>query len=338
VALGQGGQAVPSLALALAGKPKAASGLFIPDFRVDPNTVLTVPAHQLLDGKIASGLFTGRAVIVTRAERPEDAQIGYFGHGRVNPVILDIAGAASIAAGKTINLGRFALLFLAIGGLALACRVRLQAWRWFGYASVVLLSVMGPATLQTLGFIGVPGPGILAVVVYGAIRLWIRWRQGVQRTSLSGLPNFFAMADQVVPAGHHVIVASIARYEEFLATLPADLHGECARQIALRLAVGCAGEAIYHSGSGHFAWIEPALPVALQADHFAGMRALFTAPLLVGAHVFDSNVHFGIDHNSDFDTQTRINTALACANEAMSAGRTLAQFEAGRLANTPWEL
>ena len=333
-----GSRDVPSLAGELAGRSQTAPGYFIPDFSVDPASVLTVPASQLLRGNIAAGLLTGRSVIVTNAVKSDDAQIGYFGHGRVNPVVLDIAGAASIAANKSTRIGPLPMLVLFIAGIMAASRIPQRRSRWMAYALTSASILVGPAFLQVLGFICVPSPAILAALIFGGIRLWTKWRQRVQRTSASGLPNFVALAELCVPQSHNVVVAAIARYEEFLATLPANLHAECARQIARRFAVGSNTEQIFHGDNGHFAWIEPTLSPDMQVEHFEGLRALFSAPLRVGELMFDTNVHFGLDDNCSLDTQTRINTALASSNEALSAGRTIAQFEATRLANAPWEL
>ncbi|MBC2666353.1 EAL domain-containing protein [Novosphingobium flavum] len=176
------------------------------------------------------------------------------------------------------------------------------------------------------------------MVVFGCWRTWSRWRERVIETGNSGLPNFIALGKQKVPTGFNLVVAVIGRYEEFLATLPTDLHGECARQIARRFSVGCRTGEIYHGEGGHFAWLEQDHGADEQLEHFEGLKALFSAPLLVGGHMFDTNVHFGIDRNGQFDTLTRLNTALASASEALKSGRTIEQFEANRLANAPWEL
>ena len=62
-----------------------------------------------------------------------------------------------------------------------------------------------------------------------------------------------ALTERAIPVGHDIIIGIIGRYEEFLATLPSELHGECARQIARRFAVGCGAREIYHGEGGLFA-------------------------------------------------------------------------------------
>ena len=147
-----------------------------------------------------------------------------------------------------------------------------------------------------------------------------------------------ALSNNTLPVGCDVVVAAVARYEEMLATLPRSLHGECARQIARRIAVGCGAQDIYHSDGGHFAWTEEARPLDMQLSHLEGLRALFASPLQVGPHTFDTNIHFGLDRNEGVETAPRVNSALASANEALSNGRAIELFEAHRLAEAPWEL
>jgi EAL domain-containing protein (putative c-di-GMP-specific phosphodiesterase class I) len=176
------------------------------------------------------------------------------------------------------------------------------------------------------------------LVVYASINLWHRWRSRFRHTSTSGLPNMVALSERKIDPGHDLVVAVIARYEEFLATLPTELHGECAQQIARRLAVGSGSAQIYHGEGGQFAWTEEARALDTQFDHLDGLKALFSAPLRIGDHTFDTNVHFGLDRNGALDAHTRVNSALASATEALTHGRTTESFEAARLADASWDL
>ncbi|MES2493606.1 MAG: EAL domain-containing protein [Pseudomonadota bacterium] len=333
-----GNRTYPTLSAHIANKPGTTDETYRPDFSVDPLSVRSISASQLLTGRVSPGLLTGRVVIVTDARSANSAPIGYFGHGRINPVYLDIAGVEGLRSGLSINIEWFALVVLFAGATLLALRQERRWVRWSAYVLVVTVTLLGPVGLEKLGIYSNPSASIVAACVYGALRLWSKWRKRMMQTGSSGLPNFVALANRTLPPTHEVVVATISRYEEMLATLPQALHGECARQIARRFSVGCHTNEIYHGDGGHFAWIEPARSPELQAEHFEGMRALFSAPLMVGGHMFDTNVHFGLDRNYEFDALTRINTALASAGEAVKHGRTIEQFEANRLANAPWEL
>jgi len=333
-----GDRTYPTVSAHIAKRSGTIDETYRPDFSVDPHSVRSISASQLLTGRVAPGLLTGRVVIVTDARSANSAPIGYFGHGRINPVYLDIAGVEGLRSGLSLNIEWFALVVLFAAMTLLASKQPRRRMRWTAYALVIVVTLLGPVVLEKLGIYSNPSASIVGVGVYGALRLWSKWRRRMIQTGSSGLPNFVALANRTLPPAHEVVVATISRYEEMLATLPQALHGECARQIARRFSVGCGSSEIYHGDGGHFAWIEPARPPELQAEHFEGMRALFSAPLLVGGHMFDTNVHFGLDRNYEFDALTRINTALASATEAVKHGRTIEQFEANRLANAPWEL
>lgn len=332
------GKSYPALAVDLASGAGDPDSYFIPNFSVDPESIRRVSADQLLTGQLESGLLTGRSVIVTGDNLSSEADIGYFGHGLVKPLALDIAGAASVSAGRSANVGSLPLLAAFVLLFWLCSRIRRTGGRRLAYSAVAISLLLSPALLQSFGIYAPPSTALVATGVFAAVKLWSKWRRRVLQTSASGLPNFVALSDATLPANHDIIVAVIGRYEEFLATLPASLHAECAAQVARRFAVGSGVEQIFHGENGHFAWFERSWPMDQQTEHFEGMRALFSAPLLVGGHMFDTNVHFGLDRNYHLDVVTRLNTALASANEALKAGRTIAQFEASRLADAPWEL
>ncbi|MEP7221847.1 MAG: EAL domain-containing protein [Novosphingobium sp.] len=332
------GRTYPTFAFDLAGETGRVGDSLVPDYSIDPLSLRQISAEQIFKGRVAPGLLAGRTLIIASARAPTGGYVGYFGHSRVNPVIVDIAGAVSARAGPTFSLGRLPLLLLLLASVSLANRIRRKRVRWSVHATIVAGIFLVPVSLQTVGLYSSPSSALITAGIYGGIRLWTKWRRRVQHTSASGLPNFAAFSDHAIPIGHDIIVATIARYEEFLATLPSGLHGECARQVARRFSVVNPGAQIFHGEGGHFAWTEPSAAPEQQIEHFEGLRALFSAPLLVGGQMFDTNVHFGVDRNSDLDASARLNTALASAGEALASGRTIEQFEAKRLADAPWEL
>lgn len=326
-----------SLATAMSGSG-CAGGELRPDFTVDPRTIDVHDGRALVADPRSADKLSGRTVLVTTAMDPEIGTLGYFGRNQQSLPVFEVASANSARVREVSQvrldfLGIFTAVLLLLGG-----RIAAQPWRWAIYGVAVCVAAAGPLVAEHLGILATQGFAFVALAVYGTWRLWMRWRQRVIETSNSGLPNFVALGKQTVPAGFNVVVAVIGRYEEFLATLPSDLHEECARQIARRFSVGCRNGEIFHGDGGHFAWIEQDRDPDAQIEHFEGMRALFSAPLLVGGHMFDTNVHFGIDRNAQFDTMTRLNTSIASATEALKNGRTIEQFEANRLANAPWEL
>jgi len=330
------GKTYPALAVALANVTAKPGRNFYPDFSVDPRTIPYVSAHDVLAGNVDPTLLSGRTVIITSSAGITPMR--YFGHLLNAPVAHDIAGSEALQRPFNIDLTVAPMLLLVVMITYFTQRVKGKRKKIPIYASLLAVVVFLPVLARSVGLILPPEEALLYVTFYAAIRLWQRRTKRIQHTSASGLPNFLALASQPMDVGCDVVVAVVARYEEMLATLPRELHGECANQIARRLSVGSGAVNIFHGDGGHFAWCEEARPINVQLAHLEGLRALFSAPLQISAHTFDTNIHFGLDRNEGVDALTRVNSALASANEALGNGRTVEVFEAERLAEAPWEL
>lgn len=330
------GHHYPTFAASLAGVRSGIQDTFQPDFLVAPASIPRVRESSLASGSYAPGLLTGRTVIVTQ---PDNAPlIGYFGSGRVHPLAVDIAGASGLAKPMSLWFGQLPLLVLVWMVIRAGSRATMKRKKLLLHGIAVLSAIFVPTLLQLVGIKLDVGAAVAAIGVYGAGRIWQLRVRRVQHTSASGLPNLLALSEKPFEIGRDVIVAVIARFEEILATLPKELHGECARQIARRLSVGSGIETIYNGEGGHFAWTEEARPLEMQLNHLEGLRALFSAPLQIGTYTFDTNIHFGLDRNEGLDAQTRVNSAVASANDALNMGRSVELFEAERLAEATWEL
>lgn len=326
----------PTLPALMAGVSESESSFFQADYLLDISSIPSISAGKFIKGDYPPGLLTGRTVIVnsTGVATP----LGFFGRGRVHPLALDLAGYQSLRKPFALDLGHHLLLGIVWLLVNLASRREQRRRKFLCYGMAVGTAVFLPAVLFGIGLNVEPSAAMLCLMIYGAARLWQLRMRKIKHTSEAGLPNLLALSAQPVEVGHDVIVAVIARYEEILATLPKDLHGECARQIARRLSVGSGIETIYKGEGGHFAWTEEARPLEMQLNHLEGLRALFAAPLQIGSHTFDTNIHFGLDRNEGIDAPTRVNSALASANDALASGRAIELFEAERLAEAPWEL
>ncbi|WP_338465885.1 EAL domain-containing protein [Novosphingobium sp. ZN18A2] len=331
-----GDRSYPTLASSVSGVRSGLQRFYAFDPSMAPESVRTITAKQFIQGDFEPGLLTGRTVIVSSEDH--SSELGYFGHGRVAPVVVDISGAQELKKPIPYVLGWIPLFLLSSVIIFFASRASRRLVRRGLYVLALAAVLLLPIVLQFAGIVSAPEVALVTIIVYGVGRLWQKWRKRVQHTSRSGLPNMLALTERSLPTGHDVVVGVIARYDEFLATLPSSLHGECAQQIARRLSIGSGCSEIYHGEGGHFAWLDEARPLETQLNHLEGLRALFSAPLQIGEHTFDTNIHFGLDRNEGLDALARLNSALASASEALKNGRTAEYFEAARLAEAPWEL
>ncbi|WP_225207272.1 EAL domain-containing protein [Novosphingobium huizhouense] len=329
------GREYPTVSTVIAGRHRGVQSEYYPDFSVAPATIPLVSGRSLREGRLPKGILAGRTVVLTS---DQSAMVGYFGSPIVQPIAVDIAVAEALR--KPLSLSTSFVPMLAMVALAVLAtrRIRFKRLRALLYLLTVSVVIALPMYLRTLGIVCEPDGSVAFMVIYAGIRGWQKRTHRIQHTSLSGLPNLAALSSLPIEVGRDVVVVVVARYEEIMATLPRELHGEVARQIARRLSVGSGANEIYHGESGHFAWTEEARPLEMQLNHLEGLRALFSAPLQIGEHTFDTNIHFGLDRNEGLDASTRVNSALASANEALGNGRSIELFESQRLVEAPWEL
>ena len=335
--MGWNGTAAPSVA-AIGANADSSVNWVVPDFLVDPKTIPTVSAASVSMRNDKGSPVQGMNVFVTSTNPNIDSTIGYFGHGWVPSAKLDIASIEGVRNPAT-PIGGLPLLALFCCLVMLGQKAKSGRHKQLTYSGMVIAVMVVPLALIQARVVSDIGVTAIAALIYAPMRLWTKWRQRVQLTSSdSGLPNVDALASKGVRPGQDVVAASVGQYEQMLASLPQELHGECARQIARRLSPASSDAEIYDAGGGHFVWInDPCGDEALIA-HFEGLKALLAAPVLVAGHVLDTNVHFGVDRNGEIPVISRIRSAMASSTEAQGKGKLYEEFGQQRMAEASWEL
>lgn len=243
------------------------------------------------------------------------------------------------AAKDPMEFGELPILVFALGLAFAGTRIRRRRVKLALYGSIAMGVILIPGVVRDMGVIMEPSAAIAALMAYVPMRASQKWRNQVKQTSgSSGLPNIEAMVADGIAKSQDVVAASISQYEQMLASLPKELHGECARQIARRIALGAGDRQVFDTDNGHFLWLEHSQTLDSIVEHLEGLRALFSSPLVIGGHVLDTTIHFGLDRNSDSRPITRVQSALAAANEAQGKGKLYEEFGHQRLAQSPWEL
>ncbi|WP_374527828.1 EAL domain-containing protein, partial [Novosphingobium sp.] len=334
------GAFLPAVAVTMRS-PRFSGGTVYPDPRFDLHSVRVISARDVLNGKVGPDALAGRLVFVTNTNSSLDTALGYFGFGveSAPAALVDYSGMRSASRGNSINLGW--LPGIACFALAMYFGTRLTRRRYkvMLYAGFVVVAILLPGYLREHAFVLSIGPTFAALLLYAPLRSSQKWRSRVQLTSsASGLPNIAAMSTQSIDRTQDVVAVSVSQYEQMMASLPRELHGECARQIARRLSLGAGDRQIFDNDNGHFVWLEESKTLDGLIEHLEGLRALFSSPLVIGGHVLDTTVHFGVDRNIDSKPISRIQSALASANEAQGKGKLYEEFNEQRLAQSPWEL
>ena len=331
------GKIVPSVSLVGNANATLSEPVY-PDFSLDPGSIPLVDAASILAGSTSTEAVRGKRVFITGTSRKLDSTVGYFGHGWVPSAMVDISGA-SVAGRPTTALGGMWLLVLICMFVVVGNKTEGSARKFAIYSGLVVFLLAAPALIRESRIITDVGPAAVFMLVYIPARLWRKWRLRVQLTSSdSGLPNIEAMATEGIPPGRDVIAVSISHYEQMLASLPREHHGECARQIGRRLAIAFGNAPVFDNGNGHFVWtVEPYSTDAITSQ-LEGLKALFSSPLIVDGHVLDTNVHFGIDRNIENMAISRIKSAIASSTEAQAKGKLYEEFGRQRMMESSWEL
>jgi EAL domain-containing protein (putative c-di-GMP-specific phosphodiesterase class I) len=333
-----GGKILPSVAIAGSHNLRM-DQLIYPDFRMDPATIPVVDAKALLAGNAPTARVVQSDVFLTSTNPDIDTAVGYLGRGRVPGAMMDIAGMEGASKGKPMVLGSQALLAFFSALVLLGQRLRPRWAKLLTYSVLTLGLLVMPGLLRGAGVILDLGPAFIAALAYAPLRSSQKWRRRMQLTNnASGLPNIGALAAQAISRSDDVVAVSVSQYEQMLASLPQEFHGECARQIARRLSLGAGDREIFDNDNGHFVWIEDSKPLDTLIEHLEGLKALFSSPLVIHGHVLDTNIHFGLDRNIESKPISRIQSALASATEAQGKGKLYEEFGQQRLAQSSWEL
>lgn len=238
------------------------------------------------------------------------------GHTQVPSSIVHIYSAETLKAGLT---GRLSPLVLAAAYLLilLPCAfISNSRIRRCMYGAAVL-SI--PALFLASAHLGVrisAATALALFLLYALQRMKDNWKNRFKLVdAATDLPTFAAF-EAITAAGECLIVGKIHRLEDLKRSLSPDLYREYIGSIVERLRLH-ASEQQFYIGQGHFlAWSIEECDTRLIQEHLEGLRALLSAPLLVGRQYLDVSITFGFDTNHSMGTAKRLAAATAAADRS----------------------
>jgi EAL domain-containing protein (putative c-di-GMP-specific phosphodiesterase class I)/CHASE2 domain-containing sensor protein len=327
---------LPSFSTLLAESDAKARSEFKVDYSVDPNTIPTIPAVNVLHGSLPEGFVKGKTVIIgTTTDASGDM---YFipGVGRMGGVFVHVIGAETLKSGPQIDLG-FIPLYLAsllLCGWALLRRDERGQLLMLGIGLIAVL--LGPVAAEShLVFLDVT-PALVVLLTTVAILARHRFRKRGLVDPVSGLPNLAALKSNRGGRDKALIVARILNYAEIAATLPTASERQLIEQIVMRLSVGARDRIFYYGDGGLFAWFdEPDKPFG---HHLEALYALFRSPVRVTGMSIDLSVSFGVEIGSSRSLANRLGSALLAAEEAAHHGLKWKYHDPETLQDASWKL
>jgi diguanylate cyclase len=331
----------PSLAAKLAERFGGTGRTFRIDYSIGLQTIPTVSAIDLLQGRIPREAVAGKKIIIG----PASSQFGlnHFvpGHGQAPGTYVHVLGAETLLRGRQIDLGwliPFAVIF-GLNAVYLFARPRWIARAAVGSGLLLLLVVPVAAEAKLIFFDVIPALALLLTVV--TMSAWTNFRQSYRARGMvnvvSGLPNLAALREDATTAVGALVAARVHNYAQITSALPPESERALVEQIAARLEVGTGGSRIHQGDEGIFVWLAAEESSASLGDQLEALHALCRTPIVVaGTHV-DIAVTFGIDAG-DRSISSRIGSALVAADEATTEGRRWKEFDAAKLKDAPWKL
>ncbi len=277
------------------------------------------------DGPAETGMpttFGGKAVIVGNNDT-----VKMPGQGEVNPVLLHVLAAETFKQGRGGALSWFVVT--AVYALALIFGItifRADGARrkfygvWAGSIPVVIIAA---------SFFGVRAgisESIALIAIYAGQRATVRYkRRHLLVEPRSGLPNFVAFRRDLEgdskSSDKAVIVAKVARLDSIFTTLNTGEQARYLRQVAVRLALGDNGTAIYYDGGKYFAFFLDRPHYDDLESHLHGLRAIASQAITVGSRILDVSMTIGVDSTTGNSASTRLSAATAAADQAREAYR-----------------
>jgi EAL domain-containing protein (putative c-di-GMP-specific phosphodiesterase class I)/CHASE2 domain-containing sensor protein len=331
-----GNRVVPSFASAIANVRGTPNRQFPVDYSVNPSTLPTYSAGDVLTGAVGSKELAGKDVMVGIGTDLIGDNYFIPGYGRAFGVQVHAIAAETLKSGSPVDLGWFLTFVLSFAAAALALFAKRLT------ARLAILGVSASALMIVPGFLEAHlifaeiTPGLFVLLVIGTVLGWRRYRARGLVNPVSNLPNLSSLRRNPRGRDQALVAARVLNYEEIVASLPSDKERQLVEQIASRLNVGASDRILYHGDGGTFAWFEqPGQPFG---NHLEALYSLFRNPARVAGLSIDLTISFGVEIGSGRSLGNRLASALVAAEEAAHDGLKWKYHDPETLEDATWKL
>lgn len=330
----------PSFASELSGVHSSAEDFLI-DYALDPATIPTVSAADVLNGTAPRNLIKGKNVVIGITYSGGGGGYVAPGHGVMPAAYLHILGAETLKAGPPVE-WPWPIAFIPALAIGVVC----------GFAKRKLLSIamlgggiagalVVPFFLERHMIFAEVVPSLFLMSVIAACLSWSTLRQ-MYRTrgttnAVSGLPNLNALHQQKVTHKRALVAARVHNYAAIAAALPAGCEKAFIDQIAKRLMVGDSDATLYQGDEGIFTWFADAGPTPT-GEHLDALHTLFRSPVIVEDKQYDLTITFGFEAEAARSIPNRLASALLAADQALSQGLKWKEHDHSIHEDTAWKL
>jgi EAL domain-containing protein (putative c-di-GMP-specific phosphodiesterase class I)/CHASE2 domain-containing sensor protein len=331
-----GGKPLSSYAAELAGRTGGPDSSFMVDYSIDPASIPTISASDLLHGKFDPKRVRGKDIVIGWTSEVLGDQYFIPGTGKMGGAYVHIIGAETLKSGTPVNLGWLPLFLVALALVAVAIRQRSVARQTLLLTCGAGILLFGPVPLEArLIYLNVT-PGLFVVLVVSIVLFRRRVRSRGLVNPISNLPNLNALRLNRAGRNKALVAARILNYEEIVATLAPEKERQLIEQIVARLNVGSPRRVLYQGDSGIFAWFEEQQQFI--GNHLEALYSLFRNPARVSGVSLDLSIAFGVEIGSGRSLANRLASALVAADEAAHDGLKWKYHDPESLENASWRL
>ena len=335
-AVQQGGDTIPSLASAIAGRPGKPGTSFRVDYSTRLKSIPVFSAGDVLSGRVPASAIAGKDVLVgTDSDIVGDK---YFipGYGRAGGVYIHAIGAETLRHGAPVDLGWLPGFLLALGIVTVALLRKHFVERLILFTGAGTTLLVAPVFLESRLIFADVTPGLFVLLMVLSVLGWRRYRARGFVNPISNLPNLNALRANPEGRKKALVATRVFNYEEIVAALPPSSERLLVEQIVSRLKVGSPNRTLYQGDGGIFAWFdEPSQPVG---NHLEALYALFRNPARIAGLSMDLTVAFGVEVGSGRSIANRLASALVAADEAAHDGLKWKYHDPESLENASWKL
>ena len=287
------------------------------DYRLDPGTIPTIPAKDVMTKLPKSRLLYDKTVVIGVTDMTQNDVHSMPGWGRRPGVIFHVIGAETLKSGIPVEWGwtpAFAIALI-LSGLMLS-KFGLRYSRpisWFGNVGIMVVSTW----LTTIAYGNNPLP---AMMLLGATGFYIS-RQKLalirstrnQHTGFTNMTGY--MVDEVV-SNAWFIGASLHQPQTRLGYILDADNIKIMREVGRRLSTVIDEKQLTHNEAQQFLWEMPPVQTSKLGDHLEGLRQLFAEPLNIDGRKIDVDIFFGVDRDINANVTQRMLSALSASEIA----------------------
>jgi EAL domain-containing protein (putative c-di-GMP-specific phosphodiesterase class I)/CHASE2 domain-containing sensor protein len=330
----------PSFAALLGGRTGPPGELFPIDYALDPRTIPTISALDVLEGRVPAAALRGKDVLVGATATQLNDVFVLPGYGRLPGVYLHALAIETLREARPISAGWMFPTMFALFGALLCLRTRRLERAAAGCIVGVVILLFAPFALEARHIYVSIVPGLELLIASIAAHSWTSFRRAYRDRAtlnpITGLPNLSALRRVGAEAGAALVAARVQNYAQVCAALPTDDERTLAEQIASRLTIGATDATVYQGDEGIFAWF--ASGQSGLDEHLGALHALFRSPVAVGDRRFDLSITFGVDSGAGRSIASRLGGALAAAEEAAGESRRWKRYDHGDGDDAAWRL